>query len=149
MSTALVQREPIPGKSLKRVVVTDAGLAAIERMAGNGASDVTIARTLGIHPETFRKLRDDEDDDRVLIAHQAGKGKLADELTDILLTHAREGSITAAIYLSKARLGWRDQGPTPQSVNPTQINITMPAPMSDDEFKKFITVKKDKPHAQD
>ncbi|MEM6257624.1 MAG: hypothetical protein AAGI37_04855 [Planctomycetota bacterium] len=143
MTTALVQRKS------KRVIVTDAGLAAIERMAGNGASDVTIARTLGIHPETFRKLRDDEDDDRVLLAHQAGKGKLADELTDILLTHARDGSITAAIYLSKARLGWRDQGPSTAGTQATQVNISIPAPMSKEDFDKLVNVKKVKPDADD
>ncbi|MEO1237748.1 MAG: hypothetical protein AAFX76_13250 [Planctomycetota bacterium] len=125
-----------------KVTITDAGIAAIEKLAANGQSNVTIARSLGIHPETLNKLRDDEDDDRVLLALDTGRGRLADELTDILLTHAREGSITAAIYLSKARLGWRDQGAIPQTANATQVNINIPAPMSKEDFDKLVNVKK-------
>ena len=134
------KREPgTPGPP--EIVLTDDGLAAIERMTAAGNADATICKALGVGHNQLRKLR--EADERVDTAYQTGKARLADELTDILLTHAREGNVTAAIYLSKARLGWRDQGPAPQAAAATQVNIHIPAPMSDADFKKMIEVKDD------
>lgn len=123
--------------------VTDAGLAVIERLAAEGNADATIAKALGMNRKTFAQyLREDGGDERVIEAYYTGKARLADELTDILLTHARNGNVTAAIYLSKARLGWRDQGPaTPAVGSAVQVNIQIPAPMSDAEFKKIVEVK--------
>lgn len=134
---ALVHRE-----AGKAVVVQDAGLAVVERLAAEGNADATIAKALGINRGTFARLLRDDGDDRVLAAYETGKARLADELTDILLSQARNGNTTAAIYLSKARLGWRDQGPaTPALGSAVQVNITIPAPMSDAEFAKIVDVK--------
>lgn len=137
MSELVLREQDDAGKL--RLVVTEEGLAAIERMAAEGNANATIARALGTDARTLRRLRDD--DERVAQAYDTGKARLADELTDILLTHARNGNVTAAIYLSKARLGWRDQGPAPQGGNATQINISIPAPMSEEEFRKIVDVK--------
>lgn len=122
--------------------LTDAGLATVERLAAEGNADATIAKALGLNRRCFARLLRDDGDPRVLEAYETGKARLADELTDILLTHARGGNVTAAIYLSKARLGWRDQGPaTPQVGSAVAIQIVLPQPMSDDEFKKLMEVK--------
>lgn len=139
--TALVQREPSAGGLA--YVVTDAGLAVVERLAAAGNADATIALALGLNRKVFSHLlrEGDDGDERVIDAYYIGKGALADELTDILFTHAREGNVTALIYLSKARLGWRDQGPAAPVGNAVQINITVPAPMSNEEFAKMIEVK--------
>jgi len=122
----------------KAITITNDGLAVIERMAANGNANATIAKALGTSAQVLRKMLDA--DERVALAYDTGKARLADELTDILLTHAREGNVTAAIYLSKARLGWRDQGPS-TATTATQVNIHIPAPMSDEDFKKMIQVK--------
>jgi hypothetical protein len=124
--------------------ITEAGLSAIEKLAANGNADATIASALGINRKDFAHLlrEGDEGNADVLEHYYIGKAKLADELTDILLTHARGGNVTAAIYLSKARLGWRDQGPaTATPGTAVAIQIVLPAPMSDAEFAKIIDVK--------
>ncbi len=141
MAMKLIQREKRKSGTSgpPAVVVTDDGLSVIERMAANGNADATIAKALGINRKTLSQIRDR--DERVDEAMQTGRAQLADELTDILLTHAREGNVTAAIYLSKARLGWRDQGPAPQATAATQVNIHIPAAMSDADFQKMIEVK--------
>ncbi len=139
----LVRRET--GEDGKTALtITDAGLAQVERLAANGVADATLASALGLNRKDFSRLlrEGDEGDERVLEAYYRGKARLADELTDILLTHARSGNVTAAIYLSKARLGWRDQGPaTATPGNAVAIQIVLPAPMSDAEFAKIIDVK--------
>lgn len=134
---ALVIRQRDEGRMT--YTVTDAGLAAIERMAAEGNADGVIAKALSVNVKALRRLRDE--DERVADAYEYGKARLATELTDILLNHAREGNVTAAIYLSKARLGWRDQGPAPHAGNAVQVNIHMPAPMSDEEFKRMVESK--------
>jgi len=141
-TTILVRREAGTDGKLA-FTVTDAGLAAVEKLAANGNADATIASALGINRKDFAHLlrECDEGDERVLEAYYRGKARLADELTDILLAHARSGNVTAAIYLSKARLGWRDQGPaTATPGNAVAIQIVLPAPMSDAEFAKIINV---------
>jgi len=138
----LVRRTPRPGKGGAPVVsITDEGLAAIETMASNGNSNLTIARALGVHPGVFRDLRDD-DDGRVSAALDTGRARLADELTDLLLKKARAGNVTCMIFLAKARLGWRDIGPTSPGTNATQVNIHIPPAMTASEFQKLVEVKR-------
>lgn len=118
--------------------VTERGLAVIEQLSAAGNANVTIAKALGTSATVLKALL--SDDERVALAYDVGKARLADELTDILLSHARDGNVTAAIFLSKARLGWRDVGPaTVQTA--VAVNITIPAPMSDADFQKMITVE--------
>lgn len=116
-----------------------AGLAIIEQLAAKGLSDATIGKALGTTSSVLRRLI--RDDEKVQMAYEVGKGRLADELQDILLTHAREGNVTAAIFLSKARLNWRDTGPAAAPQGPAAVNIFLPQPMSDESFRKMITVK--------
>ena len=124
----------------KVVTFTDEGCGIIEVMASKGVSDSTIARQLGTNAKVLHRVM--ADDDKVADAMTVGRGRLADELTDLLLVAAREGNITAMIYLSKSRLGWRDQGPVPKNQgNAVQVNITIPEPMSEAEFRNLIQVK--------
>lgn len=139
--TQLVKRLKTPGKgSNLTVTITPAGLEKIQTMAANGNSDTTIAHTLGIAHITFRNLRDR--DKKVDAALQTGKGRLADEITDMILTKAREGNIIAMIFFAKGRLGWRENGPIPQAATTAvQVNIQVPARMTDEEFTKLVEVK--------
>ncbi len=120
-----------------RSTVTPAGLAAIEAMSAEGQDQRTIAKRLGIDHKTLRDIRDR--DPAVALAWERGHGDLASELTHILLTHAREGNIIAAIYLTKARLGWREGTPAEGAGAPSvQVNIQIPPPMSPAEFAAII-----------
>lgn len=134
-SKALVVRTKTGGRTA-RVDITPAGLRAVEKMTANGNALVTVARTLGVHPKTLRDMRDR--DTAFAAALETGHATLADEITNILLTHAREGHVVAAIFLAKARLGWLE-GRTPEG--PRQavtVNIQIPPPMSDQEFRNII-----------
>lgn len=141
-TTILVTRTKNPGRGGKPTVdITEAGLKKITEMAANGNSDTTIAHTLGIAHLTFRGLRNNENK-KVDAALQTGKGRLADEITDIILQKARDGNIIAAIFFAKGRLGWRESGPIPQAATTAvQVNIQVPARMTDEEFTKLVEVK--------
>ncbi|MCA8903734.1 MAG: hypothetical protein KDA43_02600 [Hyphomonas sp.] len=110
----------------------------MERLAAEGNSDTSIAKALHIDRETFRNIRKRQPEIDEALAR--GRASLEDELTDILMTHAREGHVVAAIYLTKARCGWRegDVPPSQQVTNNTQVNIVIPPPMSDEEFLKLV-----------
>lgn len=124
------------------LTVTDAGLAQVERLAANGVSDASIAGVLGINRKTFALWLKDDGDERVLEAYYRGKGALATELVGKLLTHVRNDNVTALIFAMKSLLGMRDQGPaTPAVGSAVQVNISVPAPMSAEEFQKMIEVR--------
>ncbi len=134
---ALVARRARPDGHGKRAEVTPAGLQVIEAMAAEGQDQRTIAKRLGVDRKTLTDMRDR--DPAVAEAWERGHGELASELTHILLQHARDGNIVAAIYLTKARLGWREGTPAEGAGTANvQVNIQIPPPMSDVEFQKII-----------
>ncbi len=119
-------------------VLKPAGFGLVERMSAAGRNLGSMAAALGLSGETFRAMR--RRDPEAQEALDRGRAALGDELTDILLEHARTGNVVAAIYRTKARLGWREgevmEGA--HTVNNTQINIQIPERMSDDEFRSII-----------
>lgn len=133
----LVIRTPTRRGGLPKASLTDAGLALVERLAGAGNDQRTVAKELGLAWSTFRDLRDR--DEAVQEALARGQGTLADELTHHLLKAARSGNVTAAIYLTKARLGWIE-GQVPEGAPKTavQVNIQIPRAMSDAEFARIV-----------
>ncbi|HNY80782.1 MAG: hypothetical protein RBS72_15010 [Sedimentisphaerales bacterium] len=135
----LVRRGPC-----NAVEVTDAGLAQVTRLAAEGVAEATIAHVLGLSRKTFSKLlRDDGGDEAVIAAYYLGKARLADECISTLMRHVRDGNVTACIFACKSLLGLRDVGPAaaPVAGNAVQVNITVPPPMSDEEFRRLIEVK--------
>lgn len=135
--TALVERTPTGRGGPPKVSLTDTGLELVAELAGEGNDPRTIAKGLGIPYTTFLGLRDR--DEAVQEALARGHGTLADELTHHLLKAARKGNITAAIYLTKARLGWVE-GQVPEGAPKTavQVNIQIPRAMSDAEFRRIV-----------
>lgn len=119
-----------------KVTVTPAGLEVIEAMAAEGQDQRTIGKRLGVDAKTLRGIRDR--DPAVAEAWERGHAALADELTHLLLKHARKGNVTAAIYLTKARLGWREGTPAEGHQQAVQVNIQIPPPMSDAEFRAIV-----------
>lgn len=136
--TKLVTRNPRNGKP--KAALTAAGFARTEMLASEGNDQRTIAKELGVAWSTFRDLRDR--DEAVQEALARGHATLADELTHHLLKAARSGNITAAIYLTKARLGWIEgQAPDSMGKPSVQVNIRIPRAMSDAEFARIIEGK--------
>lgn len=117
------------------VTITPAGLAVIEAMAAEGQDQRTIAKRLGIDRKTMdviRKARPEVDD-----AFERGLAALGDELTHHLLNAARNGNIVAMIYLTKARLGWRE-GDTPEAR--PNITINLPDSQTPEAYLRAIRV---------
>lgn len=73
----------------------------------DGYPKVAIARALSISVKTLDRLMLDDPD---LLAHvEAQRAFEEAELRDILMQLARRGDTVAAIFLAKARHGWRDR----------------------------------------
>ena len=120
--------------------VNAAGIALVEKMARDGHDVVTLAAQLGIHHVTFADIRKRQPE--VGEAWARGRASLGDEINDILLKQARKGNMTAAIFLAKGRLGWREVGPTDPNAQQSNINITINAPLSDDEGQRMVKVSR-------
>ena len=133
----LVIRTPRARGGSPKASLTDAGHSLVERLAAEGCDRRTIARELGIGYATLQDMLERDEAAREALAR--GHGALADELTHHLLKAARSGNITAAIYLTKARLGWIE-GQTPDGAPKTavQVNIQIPRAMTDAEFARVI-----------
>ena len=132
--TALVVREEFGGP-MQRAVCTKEGLAAIAAMAAEGQDQVSMAAALGMNKSTLANLI--KRDPAVEEALQVGKAALSDELTHLLLRGAREGNVVCAIYLTKARLGWRE-GDAPD-VKPNII-INLPDAQTPEAYLRMLDV---------
>lgn len=131
---------PVPTGALQ-YTVNDDGIALVQALARECRDLETIAATLGISKAAFRDIRKRQSE--VQEAIDRGRAGLGDELSDLLLLQARQGNTTAAIYLSKARLHWRDIGPIPGEASAPNINITINAPMDATEWEHMINVTPD------
>ena len=116
-----------------------AGYALVERMSRQGRDLASIAAALGITSTTFVLLR--KRDQAAVEALERGRGGLGDELTDILLTQARNGVTVAAIFLAKARCGWREGEAMPGGVvvNKQTFNINLPEPKEREAYLKLVS----------
>jgi DNA-binding CsgD family transcriptional regulator len=131
---ALVVREDAGGP-MPRATLTDEGYKALAAMAAEGQDQASVANAFGMNRSTLQALI--KRDQRAEDAMNVGKALLADELTHHLLNAARKGNIIAAIYLTKARLGWRE-GDAPD-VKPNII-INLPDSMSHEQYLNSIKV---------
>ncbi|MBL8548734.1 MAG: hypothetical protein JNJ73_02025 [Hyphomonadaceae bacterium] len=123
------------------IAITDAGLDMVERLASEGHTDTRIAGMIGVRTRAaFKAMR--QSDERIDEALAAGRSVLESEITDILLAQARKGVTIAAFFLAKTRLGWREDGTPPPSVqqinNNQTINIVLPPAMSDAQFRALL-----------
>ena len=80
------------------------------RMQGallQGYSLAAIAKALGVSTPTLKRLMADDPDLQAEV--EAQRSFEETELRDILMELARKGDTVAAIFLAKARHGWRDR----------------------------------------
>lgn len=115
------------------VTITPRGLALLERLGREGQDQRSLAKALGISAKTLLEARKRHPE--VEEALQRGHAGLADELTHLLLNQARKGNVIAAIYLTKARCGWRE-GDVPEAR--AHIVITLPDARSPEQYLKII-----------
>jgi len=65
---------------------------------------------------------------------------LADELTHLLLSHARNGNVVAAIFLAKARCGWREGELPAGAADRVNVTINLPGALSEAEYRRMVDV---------
>jgi len=134
----LIVREHNGAPGAPRLVVTAAGLTVLEALAADGAPQSIGASTLGISISQFKKMLASEDDDAnapVMLAWQRGFAALEHEVSRHLLTAMRKGNVIAAIFFSKARLGWTE---TPPIQNQVGVQIVLPDSLSSEDYAKRI-----------
>jgi hypothetical protein len=117
-----------PHKEAPAVVST---ARIIEVMAADGRTVIGIAKALKTSKETLAKWLDEDPE----LAEAFARGKEIEryELHNGLRRAAKRGNIVAAIFLLKARHGYRegDQG---DSANKVSITFTLPGAMKPEEF---------------
>ncbi len=134
-TVALVTRGRGPGRPYS---VTGPGREIAERMLANGCSRATVAATLGISETALADAaaRDPE----LAAAIERGDGALETELVGHLLQHAREGNVTAAIFLLKAKRHFRDSTPVEPKTDRPNITINLPGAASPEDYARMIDV---------
>lgn len=116
-----------------QITVAPAGLEVVERLVAEGQDYRTVAKALGCSGKALLEARKRQPE--VQEAFERGQAALADELTHHLLAAARKGNIVAAIFLAKARLGWRE-GDAPE-VRPN-ITINLPDSQTPEAYLRTI-----------
>ena len=115
-------------------------LEVIREAASNGVKEHDLARALGLSFTTWKRIRDHDPEARRVWeeAKSIEEGKLVGVLFDKAVN---KQDTVAAIFLLKARHGYRDQGPTDGgSEGRPVVNINIPGPLSSDQFAKLVEV---------
>src|SRR5690242_12148930 len=81
------------------------GLDVIRRLASNGCNEVAIAAALKMDVSAWRRIR--EEDPEARAAWQEARAIEENKLAGKLFEAAMNGNVTAAIFLLKARHGYR------------------------------------------
>ena len=131
----LAERVPRTDGKGTKAVVTPAGCEVARRMQAEGCPEALLASVLGLPLATMRDAAKRQPE--LADAMAAGAGVLEGELVKLLMEHARGGYSPAAMFLLKSKCGYREQGPPAGQAN-VQVNIQIPPPMSDAEFKAII-----------
>lgn len=98
--------------------------ASVEAMAGCGIPEADIAKVIRIDPKTLRKYYRDELD----TGHIRANARVAQSLYE----QATTGNVTAAIWWTKARMGWSEKTHLDHTSSdgsmspPTRIEIVAP-----------------------
>lgn len=112
--------EPAPGSSVaaarpklegfepyNKVRLSDANRERVMAALLTGYPKAAIARALSVSVKTLERLIQADDD--LIEQVEAQRSFEETELRDILMELARKGDTVAAIFLAKARHGWRDR----------------------------------------
>jgi hypothetical protein len=109
--------------------------ARIEALAASGHSVVGIARGLNTSMDRLRRWMDE--DPALAAAMERGREAERFALHNVLYRAARKGNIIAAMFLLKARHGYKE-GDQSDTANKVQINFTLPGALPPDQFKVIL-----------
>ena len=100
----------------------------------------SIRRALGVTPAEWRALKADDangDPSPLALAIEEGRAEGAGQIITFMRGQLAQGSFTAATWL--AEHVYKITKPAPGDSGP-RVNIFLPAPMSDDEFRRIVDV---------
>ncbi len=108
----------------------------VEKLAAKGCSEISIARGLGVSGPTWQRWRDEYPE--LLEAWHKGRSKEHDALVGALYESAtKQKNVTAAIFLLKARHGYREnQDVTIQ--NKVAVTFELPGALPADVYEAQI-----------
>lgn len=103
----------------------------IREAAAQGATMVGVGNAVGVSREILKRWMDEDEELRE--AFDAGRELERHELHNMLSTSAKKGNIIAAMFLLKARHGYRegDQGEQGNRVN---VTFNLPGAMTIEQF---------------
>jgi len=112
----------------------------------SGYPKAAIARALAISAKTLdRLIRDDPELEAQVEAQRSFEET---ELRDILMELARKGDTVAAIFLAKARHGWRDRDDRKLSLEPPKGCGVLAVPVTSLEDWEAYTYKQQAPYRE-
>ncbi len=134
----LVEQRPsvdTPGRTV--TAVTEAGCQVVKQVLSAGGGLDSAATALGMARVTLTDCARRQADLRQAI--QAGNAALEERLVGSLLKQALDGFAPAAMFLLKTRFRYRETGPPDGGdERSVSVNINIPAPMTDADFRRLI-----------
>jgi len=118
----------------KKVIPADK-LPIIQELAARGVSERSIAAACGVHDNTvFLRIRREQPE--VQAALDRGRAVEHDKLVGVLFDAAtKDGNIVAAMFLLKARHGYKEGEQQTQQVS---VNITLPGAMKPEQYAERV-----------
>jgi len=128
------------GRKKKQLQKTD--YLKIRRLGARGVSEVDICKSLGISFPTWKRLK--QEDEKALEALEESRCEEESQLVGVLYEAAvKDKNITAAMFLLKARHGYRE-GDQSKVANQVNVQITVPGAMNEKEYQKLMQVQHEK-----
>lgn len=118
----------------KKVVPADK-LPIIQELAARGVSEKSIAAACGVHDNTvFSRIKREQPE--VQEALDRGRAVEHDKLVGVLFDAAtKDGNIVAAMFLLKARHGYKEGEQQTQQVS---VNIALPGAMKPEQYAEKV-----------
>ncbi len=133
------------------------GLAVIRDLASSGVQETVLAKALGLDLKTWRRIRDEDPDAKAAWeeARALERDKLVGSLFEQAVGYPAEydaagnliraelkPSPVPAMFLLKARHGYRDAGPADGGDGGPRVNLTfnLPAPLNGDQYRRLVEV---------
>lgn len=113
--------------------------AEIKKWAGDGLTLEGISSLLGVSRPTLRRAM--ERDDKLREAFDSGRELEEQHLVSILRKEANAGNIVSAMFLLKSRHGYRDRGDSPVTAVQSNVTVSLPAPMSADDYARVVNAE--------
>jgi hypothetical protein len=136
--TALAPIRPVEGALARgergTLVATERAIGAAEAAAAAGVGIAGLAALLGCSREALRQMRERQPE--LDAAIERGNASNEFELVSLLMQAARKGAFVPALFLLKAKHGYRE-GEPPESSRPNVI-INLPSALPLDEYLRTI-----------